>query len=67
MAYSQADINALEKAIASGALRCRYSDGSEVEYRSLADMKETLRMIEAEVNPPSRRVRAFRGACRSGY
>lgn len=37
MAYSQTDLDAIEKAIASGALKVKYAD-KEVNYRSLDEM-----------------------------
>lgn len=37
MAWTEADIEALESAIKTGAQRVRYRD-REVEYRSIADM-----------------------------
>lgn len=49
--FSADDIVAMKRAIATGALRVRYPDGSEVTYRTLAEMRETLRMMEAEVAP----------------
>lgn len=45
MALSQADADALELAIASGALKVRYADGREVTYRSLAEMERILARI----------------------
>lgn len=48
MAYTQTDIDDLKAAIASGALRVRYADGREIQYRSLADMRETLSIMQAE-------------------
>lgn len=57
MAWTQADVAALQVAIANLAKgemvqRVRYSDGSEAEYRaaSLPVMKEVLGMMQAEVN-----------------
>lgn len=38
MAFTQADLDVLDKAIASGTKRIRYPDGSEVEYQSLRDL-----------------------------
>jgi hypothetical protein len=67
MSWTQSDIDALKAAIGSGALMVTYSDGSSVQYRSLADMKATLKMMEAEVSAPATTYRAFRGAPRSGY
>jgi len=67
MAYTQADIDALKAAMASGAKRVRYSDGSEVEYREMDEMKDILRQMRHEVSPPTKPIRAFRLAYRSGY
>lgn len=67
MAYTQADIDALKAAMASGAKRVRYSDGSEVEYRDMAEMKDILGQMRHEVSPPAKPIRAFRFAHRPGY
>lgn len=48
MAYSQADIEALEMAIASGAKKVKFSD-RETEYRDLAEMKQILNDMKASV------------------
>lgn len=48
--FTSDDVDALKRAIATGALRVRYPDGSEVTYRSLAEMRETLRMMAADVS-----------------
>lgn len=62
MAYSQQDIDKLKAAIATGAKRVRFGAGDnahETEFRSLAEMKETLATMEAEVaatGGPSSRV-----------
>lgn len=70
MAYTTADRDALKKAIASGTLRVSHN-GRSVEYRSMADLKDALRMVEeelaaAEGNPPPRQVllSSRRGLCR---
>lgn len=52
MAWTQAEIDILKASIASGERRVKYQD-KEVEYRSLAEMKEILRGMEAEVSPSS--------------
>ncbi|MFG1267644.1 hypothetical protein V5F40_06740 [Xanthobacter sp. DSM 14520] len=49
MAFSQADIDALKKAIGLGVVKVSYADGRSHEYRSLEQMKEILRMMEADV------------------
>lgn len=53
MAYTQNDADELKAAIKLGASRVRYSDGKEVEYRSLQSMQDTLRIIEAEISGES--------------
>lgn len=55
MAYSQADIEALEMAIASGAKKVKFSD-RETEYRDLAEMKQILNDMKASVAGKRRRV-----------
>jgi len=48
MAFTQDDADRLRAAIAKGVSHARIN-GEELTFRSLADMKETLRMIEAEL------------------
>jgi hypothetical protein len=59
MSFVAQDADTLRRAIASGQKRVRFPDGREVEYRSLSEMREVLRMIETAVensagDPPSR-------------
>jgi len=53
MAFSQADIDALDRAIASGEVRVRFSDpgGSvrEVEYRSIEELKSARALAASAV------------------
>ncbi|MET0375751.1 MAG: hypothetical protein ABW128_16030 [Rhizorhabdus sp.] len=49
MAFTNDDATALRAAIAAGAVKVRYADGREVTYRSLAEMREILRMIQADL------------------
>jgi hypothetical protein len=48
MAWSQAELDALRKAYASGTLRVSY-DGRSVEYGAEADLLRRLRTIESEM------------------
>lgn len=48
MAFTQTDIDALKKAIGTGALRVRFVD-REVTYRSLEEMRKTLAMMQADL------------------
>lgn len=48
MAWTQNDLIVLEKAIASGATRVKYSD-KEVEYRSLSEMMTIRDNIRTEL------------------
>ena len=55
MAWTQADIDTLRAAIASGATRVSYSGppARSIDYRSLAEMREILALMEGEVTPPA--------------
>lgn len=52
MAYAQADLDAIRKAIATGANKVRFADGREVTYRTLADMRSIEADIAAALAPP---------------
>ena len=59
MALTQAELDALKRAYASGTLRVSY-DGKTVEYGSEADLIRRIRTIEGEIavlsgNPKPRR------------
>ena len=49
MAYTQADIDSLKDAMASGVLSANHG-GVTITYRSLREMAQALRRMEAEVN-----------------
>lgn len=66
MAFTAADIDKLKAAIATGALRVEFRDQVTV-FRSLAEMKETLAMMIAEVYPDQTLVRRTVAGYRSGY
>ncbi|OYZ15630.1 MAG: hypothetical protein B7Y35_06060 [Sphingomonadales bacterium 28-64-96] len=51
MAWTQSDLDAINAAIASGAMEVRYADGSGAKYRSLDDMMKVRDMIAAVVAP----------------
>lgn len=61
MAFSADDIASLQAAMATGALRVRYADGREVMYRSLSEMREVLRMMQAEAGASSGRLHSVAG------
>ncbi|KAI93925.1 hypothetical protein T281_13800 [Rhodomicrobium udaipurense JA643] len=57
MAYQQADIDALKRAIATGGRKVRYESGGEVRevtYRSLDEMERSLAAMEREIAGASR-------------
>lgn len=56
MAFTQTDIDKLKAAIALGGLRVRYAD-REVTYRSLAEMRQTLAMMQEELDEAAGKVR----------
>ncbi len=49
MAWTQTDIDKLKAAIGQGATKVKFAD-REVTYRSLDEMRETLGMMQAEVD-----------------
>ncbi|HJQ60824.1 MAG TPA: hypothetical protein VJ890_28225 [Vineibacter sp.] len=49
MAWTQTDADRLRKAIAQGVLTVEH-DGKRTTYRSLAEMRETLAMIEGSLS-----------------
>jgi hypothetical protein len=56
MPYSQADIDTLKAAIATGAIEVEFGAGPDkrrVRYRDLDDMQATLDRMLAEVAPSS--------------
>lgn len=53
MAYTQADIDALEAKIKEGVRRVRFTD-REVEFRSIEEMERTLAMMRQQLASPPR-------------
>jgi hypothetical protein len=60
MAYTAAQLQSLRDAIAEGVLQVRFSDGRQMTYRSLDEMRRIERSMSLEVEgnnrPPIRRV-----------
>lgn len=52
MAYTQAQLDALQAALASGTLRVQYEDRSVV-FRSLEELKQTIQIVSQSVNSSS--------------
>lgn len=48
--WTDADLVALDGAIATGALKVRYADGREVTYRSLADLRSIRDEVKAALD-----------------
>lgn len=57
MAYTQADLTAINEAIASGASEVRFADGRMIRNRSLADLRSIRDEIAAEVGPQPEAIR----------
>lgn len=49
MAFTQSDLTSIETAIAKSERRVKYESG-EVEYRTLAELEQARRKIQAELN-----------------
>ena len=60
MAYTNAQLNALKKALATGEHRVSFGDKT-VEYRSVAELQAAIRAVEAEIargkSTPKRQIR----------
>lgn len=50
MSYTPDQIASLKAAIATGALTVRNGNGETVTYRSLAEMRQVLAMMEADAS-----------------
>lgn len=48
MAYTQADLEALQAALAKGEKRVSFGDKT-VEYRSIEELQAAIRTVEAEI------------------
>lgn len=53
MAVTQSDLDTVTRAIATGERRVKFSDGREVEYRSIADLRDALALLRNEMNSAS--------------
>ena len=51
MAYTPDQLADLRDAIAEGVLRVRFSDGRELTYRSLDEMRRIEQVMAAELEP----------------
>lgn len=51
MALTQASVDALEKALASGALSVDFPDGGRVTYRGVAELKDAIAYAKGIVSP----------------
>ncbi|MGV8988175.1 MAG: phage head-tail joining protein [Cypionkella sp.] len=49
MGWTQADLDALKEAYATGTLRVRLPDGREVTYPSGDDLLRRIRIVEADL------------------
>lgn len=54
MAYTAAQLQSLRDAIAEGVLQVRFSDGRQMTYRSLDEMRRIERSMSLEVEGNSR-------------
>lgn len=62
--WQASDLAAIDRAMATGAERVRFSDGREVTYRSLADMRSIRAEIAAALDTGSARPRTTYAAYR---
>lgn len=55
MAFNQDDLATIEKAIASGVVRVKLSDGSEQWFQNITEMKKIRDFIKAELKAGGKR------------
>ncbi|WP_435102344.1 phage head-tail joining protein [Arhodomonas sp. AD133] len=60
MAYTQADLDRVDAAIAKGASSVTLSSGERIEYRSVRALKAARDHIARQLHKAARRPRAFR-------
>jgi len=65
MAYTQADLDALKAAFATGSLEV-WHNNRRVTFQKPEDMERIISAIERELTPPSQRVRRFRWVSSKG-
>lgn len=63
MSFTQAELDALKEAYASGALRITH-EGKTVEYGSEADLLRRIRVIEGEMSTATGTTRSTRSRLR---
>lgn len=51
MAWTQADLDTIEAAIANPEMRVRFADGREVQYRSVSEILTARDVIKAALHP----------------
>lgn len=59
MAWTTADLDALDEAIATGATEVRFSDGRTVRYRDLSEMMRIRRLMVNELGLPTKPRRVY--------
>lgn len=52
MAFTQGDLDRIDKAIASGTAKVRYADGSEITYRTMDELRAARRHVEGQLVTP---------------
>ncbi len=60
MAFTQTDLERIERAIARGERTVRHSDGRTVEYRSVDDLMKARSEIARALAPRAPRPRAYK-------
>lgn len=50
MAYTQSDLDQLDKNIASGVKELQHSDGSRIVFRSLEEMQQARQRVSRELD-----------------
>ncbi len=69
MPFSESDLAAIDRAISSGEQRIKFSDGREVEYRSIDELRRARTTVQGELGLAggTKRVRQVRLYSEKGF
>lgn len=69
MAFTQTDIDSIDRAIASGELTVRFADGRETTYRSIAELRSARALMQGDIGLAggTKRVRQVRLSSTKGF
>jgi hypothetical protein len=67
MAYTQAQLDAIQEAFVRGVLEARLPDGSTIKYRSLAEMQSIISTLQGELGTNPEHTNVIYPSHKRGY